>query len=108
MASLVESFVLAGLPKAKAEQTAKNDKLAPVLAKIINDADITGSDKNPKQGNLLLHLATNGQKLSDEDRLALSSRIADGRYTSLDQLSGRLYWPQALVIASLTKCNASS
>lgn len=88
MAAIIQSFILAGLPKAKAESTAKNDKVSSALAKIINDADITSSDKNPKQGNLLLHLATHGEKLSDEDKLALSSRIADARYTSQDQLAG--------------------
>lgn len=88
MNPLVQSFVLAGLPEKKAEQTAKNDKLAPVLAKIIANAHIVDAKKNPKQGNLLLHLATSGLGLGDNDQALLAEMVVDARIASLDQLSG--------------------
>ena len=84
---LVASFVAAGIPKAKAESTAKNGKLAAILGQIINDNDIVDATKNPKQGNLLLHLAAQEQlERSDSDLLARA--IHDGRLQSLDQVNG--------------------
>ena len=85
--TLVASFIAAGIPKAKAESTAKNGKLAAILGQIINDNDIVDATKNPKQGNLLLHLAAQEQlERSDSDLLARA--IHDGRLQSLDQVNG--------------------
>ena len=88
MDPLVQSFMLAGLPKAKAEQTAKNDKIAPILANIITDAHIVDAKKNTKQGSLLLHLASTSE-ISANDRTLLVEGITDARIASLDQLSGQ-------------------
>lgn len=90
MADRVQSYLNAGLPKAKAESTAKNDKLAAALDKIISNAAITDASKNPKQGNLLLHLATTAQELPEEDQTMLAKMISDGSIQSLDQLNGEL------------------
>lgn len=94
--TLVASFVAAGLPKAKAESTAKNDKLAASLAALINDSKIADANRNTKQGNLLLHLA--GQdKLKREDASLLAQAIYDGRLQSLDQVNGALVPSQAIL-----------
>ena len=88
----MQSYInAAGLPKAKAESTAKNEKLASALDKIILTAGITDSSKNPKQGNLLLHLATTSttsQELSEDDLTMLAKLVNDGSIQSLDQLNG--------------------
>lgn len=90
MEARVQSYINAGLPKAKAESTAKNDKLASVLDKIVSNAGITDASKNPKQGNLLLHLATTAQQLPEEDQTLLANMITDGSIQSVDQLNGRM------------------
>lgn len=86
----MQSYINAGLPKAKAESTAKNEKLASALDKIISDAAVTDASKNPKQGNLLLHLATAAQELPAEDQTMLARMITNGSIQSLDQLNGKL------------------
>ena len=91
----MQTYINAGLPKAKSESSAKNEKLACVLDKIISNAAITDASKNPKQGNLLLHLATTSasaspQELPEEDTTMLAKLIADGSIQSLDQLNGEL------------------
>lgn len=84
----MQGYINAGLPKAKAESTAKNEKAAASLDKIIANADVTDASKNPKQGNLLLHLATSAQELPDEDQTMLAKLVVDGSIQSLDQLNG--------------------
>ena len=88
--ALVQSLILAGLPKAKAEQAAKNAKVGPTLAKIVNNANIVDASKNPKQGNLLLHLATAAQDIPDNDQVLLAERIVDARLQSVDQVNGKV------------------
>lgn len=87
--ALVASFEAAGLPKAKAASTAKNDKLAASLASLISDNGIADASKNPKQGNLLLHLAGLDQVKREHANL-LAQGICDGRLQSLDQVNGTL------------------
>lgn len=89
MAARVEAYVNAGLPKAKAESAAKNEKTAASLDGIIAGAAIKDASKNPKQGSLLLHLATSGQELPLDDQVMLGKMVADGRIQNLDQLNGR-------------------
>ena len=88
--TLVASFIAAGIPKAKAESTAKNGKLAAILAQLINDNDIVDANRNPKQGNLLLHLAgiEQDQQFGRDDSNLLAKGIYDGRLQSLDQVNG--------------------
>ena len=93
---LVAAFVAAGLAKAKAESTAKNTKQSAALAKIINDNDITDAAKNPKQGNLLIHLVTVQEQagaseegaLTEEHVNLVAKAIHDGRLQSADQVNG--------------------
>lgn len=99
---LVAAFVAAGLAKAKAEATAKNSKQSAALAKIVNDNDITDAAKNPKQGNLLIHLVTVQEQaaaasssgaseegtLTEEHVNILAKAIHDGRLQSADQVNG--------------------
>lgn len=92
----MQSYINAGLPKAKAESTAKNEKLAIVLDKIISNAEVTDASKNPKQGNLLLHLATTAQELAEEDQTMLASLVKDGSIQSVDQLNGEIGHPPSI------------
>jgi hypothetical protein len=97
---LVAAFVAAGLAKAKAESTAKNSKQSAALAKIVNDNDIRDAAKNPKQGNLLIHLVTVQEQaaaasgaseegtLTEEHVNLLAKAIHDGRLQSADQVNG--------------------
>ncbi len=88
--TLVESFIAAGIPKGKAESTAKNGKLAAILGQLVNDNDIVDATKNPKQGNLLLHLAgiEQDQQFGRDESNLLARAIHDGRLQSLDQVNG--------------------
>lgn len=110
----MQSYIDAGLPKAKAESTAKNDKLASALDEIILNASITDASKNPKQGNLLLHLATAAsttpqEQLSKDDLTMLAKLVNDGSIQSLDQLNGELECslhgisPHSLTFTSLSR-----
>jgi hypothetical protein len=92
MEARVQTYISAGLPKAKAESTAKNDKLASVLDKIITNANVTDASKNPKQGNLLLHIATSAQELNEEDQSMLAGMVVDGSIQSQDQLNGEFVY----------------
>lgn len=98
----MQTYINAGLPKAKAESSAKNEKLACVLDKIISNAAITDASKNPKQGNLLLHLATSAspQELPEEDTTMLAKMIADGSIQSLDQLNGELVYLNVILFSA--------
>jgi len=98
MEARVQSYINAGLPKAKAESTAKNDKLASVLDKIITNANVTAASKNPKQGNLLLHIATSPQELNEEDQSMLAGMVVDGSIQSQDQLNGEFIYSSSFTL----------
>ncbi|ORX60669.1 glutaminyl-tRNA synthetase [Hesseltinella vesiculosa] len=86
MDELIPVFVKIGLSEQKAKETAKNKKLAPMLATVIDDAQVgDGCDKDI--GILLYHLASTITKDAAPHRAYLVNKITNGDLKSNDQIT---------------------
>jgi glutaminyl-tRNA synthetase len=89
MDELIPLFVKIGLSEQKAEDTAKNKKLAPTLENVIDEAKVRDSGCDKEVGILLYSLATTVTKGATEHIPFIVSKIMNGDLKSTDQVSGK-------------------
>ncbi|KAI8069625.1 tRNA synthetases class I, catalytic domain-containing protein [Gongronella butleri] len=87
MEDLIPVFMKIGLSEQKAKDTAKNKKLAPMLASVIDDASARDAGCEKEVGNLLYHLASTISKDALAHRTFLVNKITKGDLKTNDQVT---------------------
>jgi len=88
IAELILLFKSSGLSEVKTLEAVRNPKTTAALKQLVLDNRFDDKPLDDKSASLLASLASQGLKLSDDERNYIARAIADGRLKTNDQLSG--------------------
>ncbi|TFK71794.1 glutamine-tRNA ligase [Pluteus cervinus] len=90
---LVTLFTSIGLTQAKAVETAKSPKAAPILKTLIEEYDIAAKKLDDKQAGLIAAFSVSLSKsegLTSPEKEYVVTRIVDGKLRSIDQINAAI------------------
>ncbi|BGP16806.1 hypothetical protein JCM10213_004654 [Rhodosporidiobolus nylandii] len=93
---LADYFKHCGLSDQRATETARS-KTAPAARDLLTKAGVDTSPLEDKQGALVLQVAKDGAKLSDDAKLYIVDAVRDGRLTKSDQVAAAVKFMGATV-----------
>lgn len=88
IAELILLFKSSGISEVKTLEAVRNPKTSAALKQLVLDNRFDDKPLDDKSASLVASLASQGSKLSDDERNYIARAIADGRLKTNDQLSG--------------------
>ncbi|KAK4698430.1 glutaminyl-tRNA synthetase, partial [Phenoliferia sp. Uapishka_3] len=90
ISELCSYFQSAGLSETRALEIAKNAKTSPAAATLFKANKIEEKGLSDKQGMMILQIAKDGAKLTEEQRNFIVAAVVDGRFKGADQVTAAL------------------